>query len=429
MLKFRRTEHCLSDRAEQRTAVLPAHDLDCPECGMANAVPELQRGEEASCSRCGHDLVRVEQRPFALPLSLAAASLVVMLCVYTMKFMVVSTTGVYEYITLPMMMQTLIVHNFGFLAEVMMLFTFGTPVLMVLLCLYVFYALAFRRYLPGLLYATRTLVKIRDWMMVDVFFIATLVAYIKLHSMVEVSFGAAFWLMFVLGVLLARTAAAVPEHWVYYQIHRLQNQTPMACADNPQEIMCCSRCLYFRPSEEVMCQVCGNRLFARRPGSLGISSAFLLAAFVLYIPANLLPIMITANPAQEEISTIMGGIMTMWRSDKLVAAIIFSASILVPSLKIISLATLIAAARFGLPASAHTLSRLYRLTEMVGRWSMIDIFVIIILMSAFHTPIVNVSPGPAALYFCLVVLLTMFSAHFFDPRLLWDKQSEQPENP
>ena len=112
----------------------------------------------------------------------------------------------------------------------------------------------------------------------------------------------------------------------------------------------------------------------------------------------------------------------MWRDgDKVIAAIIFSASILVPSLKIISMATLIASAHFGLPMPIHRMSRLYHITEAVGRWSMIDIFVIIILMSAFHTPIARVTPGPAALYFCLVVLLTMLSAHYFDPRLLWDK--------
>ena len=71
--------------------------------------------------------------------------------------------------------------------------------------------------------------------------------------------------------------------------------------------------------------------------------------------------------------------------------------------------------------SAPKMAVMYRLTEAVGRWSMVDIFVIIILMSAFHTNIARVVPGEAALYFCLVVLMTMFSAYFFDPRLIWDK--------
>lgn len=413
-------------RVRRVSAALPAHDLDCPECGAGNAVPELKKGEEASCYRCGHDFVRIERQPFMLPLALATAAAVVMLCVYGMQFMTVSATGIYEYITLPMMVKTLIAGNFGFLAEIMLLFTFGTPVLLVLLCFYVYGALQQGVRLPGLLYATRMLVRIRGWMMVDVFFISTLVAYIKLHTMVTVEFGPAFWLMFVLGVLLTRLATAVPEHWVYFQIHRLHGQTPIGrhAADGIKDTLCCSRCLYPRPSAETVCQVCGHRLFGRRPQSLSLASAFLLAAFVLYIPANLLPIMITANPAEEEISTIMSGIVTMWRTDKLVAAIIFSASIMVPSLKIVSLATLIASAHFGLPARAELLSRLYRITEMVGRWSMIDIFVIIILMTAFQTPVAQVSPGPAAVYFCIVVLLTMLSALFFDPRLLWDKQRQ-----
>ena len=112
----------------------------------------------------------------------------------------------------------------------------------------------------------------------------------------------------------------------------------------------------------------------------------------------------------------------MWRDgDKLVALIIFSASILVPSAKIISMTVLLLSARFGLPMKPQHMSLLYRLTETVGRWSMIDIFVIIILMSAFHSPIARITPGPAAVYFCLVVIFTMISAYFFDPRLLWDK--------
>ncbi|MDO4696604.1 MAG: paraquat-inducible protein A [Neisseria sp.] len=410
-------------RTPRIPATLPVHDLDCPECGAGNTLPELDRGEEASCHRCGHDFVRIERQPFMLPLALASAAVIVMLCVYGMQFMTVSSTGIYEYITLPMMVKTLIAGNFGFLAEIMLLFTFGTPVLLVVLCFYVYGALQQGIRLPGLLHATRMLVRIRGWMMVDVFFISTLVAYIKLHTMVTVEFGPAFWLMFVLGLLLTRLAAAVPEHWVYFQIHRLHRQTPI-CNSSTDGRICCSRCLYHRPSAEPVCQVCGNRLFRRRPKSLSLASAFLLAAFVLYIPANLLPIMITSNPAEVEISTIMSGIITMWRTDKLVAAIIFSASIMVPVLKIVSLATLIASAHFGLPVRAELLSRLYRITEMVGRWSMIDIFVIIILMTAFQTPVAQVSPGPAAVYFCIVVLLTMLSALFFDPRLLWDRQRQ-----
>ncbi|MFP5074887.1 PqiA/YebS family transporter subunit [Neisseria sp. WLZKY-1] len=403
-----------------RRITLPAHTVDCPECGLRTAVPELKQGHQADCPRCGHELVRVENRPFVTPLALASAALVLLLCVYGSMFMTVSMIGVNERLTLPFMLEVLVLQDFGFLAEVMFVFTFGLPLLFLLLCLYVYAALQIKRPLPGLIAATRTMVRLREWVMADVFLISTLVAYIKLGDVVNVAFGAAFWLMFPMVLLLLRTTQAVPEHWVYYQIHRLHGHTTVY-ADTGGKT-CCSRCRWFGPSEESHCRVCGTALFARRPGSLRLSLAFLLAAAVFYIPANTLPIMISSNPTVTEVSTIMGGILFMWDSgDRAIAAIIFSASVVIPVLKIFIMGFLLLCARYGVPWDIKKVSLLYRITEKIGRWSMIDIFVVIILMSAFHTPIARVTPGPASLYFCLVVLLTMLSVHFFDPRLLWDK--------
>lgn len=403
-----------------RRVAMPAHVIDCPECGLRTAVPELKQGHQADCPRCGHELLRVENAPFLMPIALAAATLMLLLCVYGSMFLTVSTVGVYERLTLPFMLNILILQDFGFLAEVMFVFTFGLPLLFLLLCLYVYGALQIARPLPGLIAATRTMVRLREWVMADVFLISTLVAYIKLGDVVRVEFGAAFWLMFPMVLLLLRTTLAVPEHWVYYQIHLLHGHTTI-WPDNTGKI-CCSRCRCFRPAGEAECAVCGTALFARRPHSLRLSLAFLIAATVFYIPANTLPIMISSNPTVTEISTIMGGIMFMWDSgDHAIAAIIFCASIMIPVLKIGIMAVLLLCARFGVPWPVEKVSLLYRITEKIGRWSMIDIFVVIILMSAFHTPIARVTPGPASLYFCLVVLLTMLSAHYFDPRLLWDK--------
>ena len=108
------------------------------------------------------------------------------------------------------------------------------------------------------------------------------------------------------------------------------------------------------------------------------------------------------------------------------AVIIFLASIAIPLLKIVAMIILLLSAKFRLPEkiSAHQLSILHRIVEIIGRWSMIDIFVTIILMAAFSTPIAKVEAGSATIYFTLVVVLTMFSAYFFDTRLLWEKEKE-----
>ncbi len=417
-------------RSRLSRALLPAHTVDCPECGLRTEIPRLSQGQVADCPRCKHRLVQVERNPFVAPLAYAVASLILMAFVYSMMFLTVSLGSVTSILSLPGMMRTLILLDFGFLAEVMFVLTFGTPLLFLLLCIYVYTALWRNKTFPALLYATRVMTRLRHWIMVDVFFISTLVAYIKLSAVAEVTFGNAFWLLFVLSVLLIRTSLSVPHHWVYYQIHRIQGKNTILAPR--EDRICCSRCLYFRSRADEACGVCGSDLFARRPNSISISCAFLIAAAILYIPANVLLIMISSNPMNTEISTILSGIGYMWRDgDKLIAVIIFSASILVPTAKIISMTVLLLSARYGLPAAPEKMSLMYRLTDAIGRWSMIDIFVIIILMSAFNSPIARVTPGPAALYFCLVVVLTMISAYFFDPRLLWDKSRKTarlPEN-
>ncbi|MDO1508922.1 MULTISPECIES: paraquat-inducible protein A [unclassified Neisseria] len=407
-------------RTYRSDATLPAHSLDCPECGQRMMLPRLRQGQEAHCPRCGYEVVEIEKNPYIAPLAYAVASLVLMAFVYNMMFVTVTMAGVTSILSLPSMMKQLILLDFGFLAEVMFVLTFGTPLLFLLLCIYVYTALIRDKIYPGLFYATRTLVRLRHWIMVDVFFISTLVSYIKLSSVARVEFGAAFYLMFGLAVMLIRTSVAIPQHWVYYKIHHMLGRNAVQTAS--EEHICCSRCLYFRDKTENTCGVCGADLYRRRPQSLSVSMAFLAAAIVLYVPANVLPIMISSNPATVQINTIFNGIVYMWNDgDKLIAMIIFSASILVPVAKIVSLLFLIGSARFGLPMGIHKMSLLYRFTEAVGKWSMIDIFVIIVLMSAFHTNLARVVPGAAAIYFCLVVLLTMLSAYFFDPRLLWDK--------
>lgn len=401
------------------TATLPAHTVDCPECGCRVALPKLRQGQEADCPRCGHHLLHIEPEPYTTVLACALASLLLMVLVYSQPFVNVQMKSVYSPLTLPNMVHTLLADNWSFLGSVMFVLIFGTPLLFLLLAIYVYIQLLKQSENSRLLSAIRLLTRLRQWMMVDVFFISMLVAYIKIRSVASVEFGVAFWLMPFLVILLLRTSVAIPQHWLYAQISHYC-RVPIFQASN--DTVCCSRCLHFQPQHQAECGVCGSELFRRRPSSLNVSFMLLLAAIILYVPANFLPIMISENPMKTEISTIMSGIIYMWRDgDKLIAVIIFSASIAVPTLKIISMLWLLLNAWFKPLMPVPQLSLQYRLTEAIGRWSMIDIFVIIIMMTTFHTPLARVTPGPAAIYFCLVVILTMLSAYFFDMRLIWDK--------
>ncbi len=189
----------------------------------------------------------------------------------------------------------------------------------------------------------------------------------------------------------------------------------------------CHTCLALLGSEEHVCHRCGSRLHERIPDSLQRTMALLIAAAVLYVPANVFPIMTTDQLGRTEESTIIGGVILLWNLGSYpVALVILVASVLVPIGKILTVAALCwtIGRNTGVPARQRT--TLYRITEFVGKWSMVDIFVVSILVALIQiTGIIVIRPGGAALAFAAVVVLTMVAAQSFDPRLIWDERRDE----
>lgn len=198
-----------------------------------------------------------------------------------------------------------------------------------------------------------------------------------------------------------------------------------------QGLASCHLCGKVSPVDLKFCPRCDSKLHLRKPQSLERTWAFLIAAGVFYIPANLLPIMTVNGIGGAKSDTILSGVVTFWEMKAYpVAIVIFTASVLIPILKVIALVTLCLAARRGGYTSAKNLGRLYRLTELLGRWSMVDVFVVAILVCLVQLgALMSITPGTAAVSFAAVVILTMFSAMSFDPRLLWDRIGRDPISP
>jgi paraquat-inducible protein A len=188
----------------------------------------------------------------------------------------------------------------------------------------------------------------------------------------------------------------------------------------------CHACGRVEAIERECCPRCGARLHLRTPASLQRTIALTLSALILYFPANLLPILKVESFAGTQTSTIVGGVIQFWQSkDYPVAIIIFTASVMIPVLKIIALLWLCLAARLG--HHPFGMTRLYRVTEVIGRWSMVDVFVVAILVAVVQLgSVISIQPGHAALSFASVVILTMLAAITFDPRLIWDAAAPQP---
>ena len=172
------------------------------------------------------------------------------------------------------------------------------------------------------------------------------------------------------------------------------------------------------------CPRCHTRLAFRKPRSIAHCWAYLVAAMALYVPANTLPIMYTSSLFGSSEDTILSGVLYLWDSGSwYLALIVFAASIVVPLAKIIALAALAASVQFGWGSRRAERARLYRLVESIGRWSMLDIFVMALLVALVQlSALAAVRAGPAAPAFGAVVVLTMAAAQSFDPRLIWDER-------
>src|SRR5438128_5757747 len=191
----------------------------------------------------------------------------------------------------------------------------------------------------------------------------------------------------------------------------------------------CEACgLVSRPSPgeaEGRCPRCDEELSFRKPQSVQRTWAYVIAAAVCYIPANLLPVLTTTTAAGAESDTILQGVVLLWSPTGWpLSLIVLIASIMIPSAKILALAYLLITAQRGSIKNNEQRIRLYRMVEFIGRWSMVDVFVDTFTAALIQLqPLMSVEPGPGLVFFAAVVVLTMLAVGSFDPRLIWDAAS------
>jgi paraquat-inducible protein A len=176
------------------------------------------------------------------------------------------------------------------------------------------------------------------------------------------------------------------------------------------------------PTAPGFCPRCGEELEVRHHASIQKTWALVIAAVICYIPANLLPVMNSTTLGETEGDTILGGVAYLYSSGSWpLALIVLVASVMIPLGKLVALAYLLIGVQRGSVANNHERTRLYRLVEIIGRWSMLDVFVVTFTVALVQLqPLMSVESGPGVLFFAAVVVLTMLAAESFDPRLIWD---------
>ncbi|MBL3568031.1 paraquat-inducible membrane protein A [Rhodovulum sulfidophilum] len=193
-------------------------------------------------------------------------------------------------------------------------------------------------------------------------------------------------------------------------------------------LVACTRCTRVWPAGTRCCARCGQRLYPRVPQSLQRVWAWWSLGLIAYVPANIYPMLETRTLVSTQDNTIVGGAVEIARHGSWgIAAVILTASVLIPIGKFLAVAGLALSVAHGSHVSRARRQQLYEVVEYIGRWSMIDVFVVAILSALVQLgAVVSISPGPASLFFAVSVIATMLSAQSFDSRLLWDGPDPSP---
>ena len=404
------------------------HDATaCEECDLLIPPAVLQPGEASRCPRCGHTVVRCHSHPRLRPLAYGLATLIMFLLANSFTFMSFSSHGLGREMTFLQTITALVDAGYLFLAVVLSVTLIAFPLVYICSLMLVVWRLDKDLHPSAVRSLGRALCRIRPWLMVDVFLIGVLISLVKLMGMADITMGAGFWAFVGYTLMLIKTISTLDIHWLW---HHLFGPVPAVLAEDEERmareagLIGCHVCGALGAQGQGRCHRCGSRLHSRKPASLQRTLALLVTASILYIPANLYPIMDTVFLGDVSPSTILGGVVLLWGLGSYpIAAVIFLASVVVPLAKLIALYWLCWQTHSGRIRDPLARLKLYRMTEFVGRWSMIDVFVVAILAGLIRLDnLMTIYPGPAAVSFAGVVIITMIAAMNFDPRLIWDLQ-------
>ncbi len=402
----------------------------CRHCDLLQHLPQLQEGEQAHCLRCDHQLDVRQPQPILRPVLYAASALFMMLLTNLFPFVSLGVAGNRSEMHFFDTVTVLFSEYHQALAILVWLFIQAVPAFC--MCAVIYLKLGMLVKLPARIWVARVLFMLKPWSMVDIFLMGLLISFVKLVANTDISLGLSFWAFCLFCLLHLRTFQVIDRHEMWSKIAPSPKPKVSAVAGKgglEQQLKLCACCTAVVAITESHCPRCASRVYPRVPASLQKTLALLFAACILYIPANLLPIMRTVSFGNITDSTIISGFMLMWQDGEYpVALVILLASVIIPVLKILVMFWLCYQTQQPRRAKGKFSSQLYLLVDWVGRWSMVDVLVVAILATLVRFDLLmSVFPGVGALVFAAVVVITMLAAICFDPRLLWDQQRQQGE--
>ncbi|MCV9880342.1 membrane integrity-associated transporter subunit PqiA [Brenneria izbisi] len=399
----------------------------CPHCDLLVRLPVLSYGQKATCPQCKATLTSYQIEPRKRPVGYALSALLMLVLSNLFPFVSMRVAGISSEISLFEIPKVMVAENYASVATLFMLFVQLVPAFcmasVIFLCLHISMPLALKKAMG------KALFHLKSWGMAEIFLAGVLVSFVKLIAYGDIGIGTSF-IPFVLFCLLQLlTFQSLDRRWLWNDIVAppvLPAAPQPGVSGLSQGFRSCSCCTAILPAHQLVCPRCHSHGHARRKNSLQWTMALLITSILLYIPSNLMPIMVTEALGDRMGSTIMSGVVLLWSSGSYpVAMVIFIASIMVPSLKMLALGWLCWIANGNGKRDSERMHVVYEIVEFVGRWSMIDVFVIAVLSALVRIGrLMSIYPAVGAVLFAAVVILTMFAAMTFDPRLLWDRRDD-----
>lgn len=391
----------------------------------------------ATCPRCGALLFKGRGHRLDRSIALQLAALILFVVANIFPFITFKMEGLEQLSHLATGILEFYKRGLWPLAVVVALATILFPLVKILGNLYVQLPLRQGRILPGAARVFRSVETLRPWAMMEVFLLGVIVAYVKLVDFATIDLGPALYAFAGLIVITSAADAVIEPREVWNGLGPATGPSNSGLTQdgetdrNAEHHSLCHTCHYLDLSATPLhnCPRCGSAMHHRKPNSITRSLALVMTAAVLYIPANVFPVMTVVSFGKGEADTIMSGVQAflaagMWP----LALLVFFASVTVPVLKLVGLTYLILSVKCGWLWRPRDRTKLYRVVEFVGRWSMIDVFMISILIALVKLGnLATIEPGIGVTSFAGVVVITMIASHAFDPRLIWD-QMEKKKN-
>lgn len=397
--------------------------LACHDCDHLYRYEPIPAGARADCRHCGALLYRHVPDSLDRSIALYCAALLLFVIANCFPFLSLKLGGrVVENILLSggwAMYQL----GMGELGLLIFLTSVAFPFLVITGMLYLLVPVRLG-YLPrGLGTVYRLVHAVSPWSLVGVFMLGVLIAIVKLQDLATVITGISLYALGALMITYAAARASFDPHAFWEAVRFRRSPAPSEIAAAHLGCHICGLVVAVRSDGRAQsCQRCRTPLHTRKPDSLNRTLALLFSAAILMIPANVYPVMTVIRFGQGEPNTILSGVLHLIESGMWgLALIVFFASIVVPVTKLLVLSYLIWSIHRQSDWRPRDRTLLYRVTEAVGAWSMVDIFLVGLLSALVSLDALStIRPGIGATYFAAVVIATMFAAHYFDPRLIWD---------